>query len=155
MGEFDAGKMHSEMHEKMGLWRVCTSDVQTQHMHGHTPGAPVPSAAVSGAPAPGATEMVGQIWMEARRHREAKLAYACQKVHTDTQTHIVTVSVPIPVSASVSIPVSASVSLSGTVCLSAAHLSRSATCLHARKPQPTSQASNQPASKANHPASQP
>ena len=64
MGEFDAGKMRSEIHEKMGLWRVCTSDVQTQHM---------PGAAVSGAPAPGATEMVGQIWMEARRRREAKL----------------------------------------------------------------------------------
>ena len=79
MGEFDAGKMRSEIHEKMGLWRVCTSDVQTQHM---------PGAAVSGAPAPGATEMVGQIWMEARRRREAKLMKLMRvKKHIQTHTH--------------------------------------------------------------------
>ena len=157
MGEFDAGKMRSEIHEKMGLWRVCTSDVQTQHMHGHTRGAPVPGAAVSGAPAPGATEMVGQIWMEARRRREAKLMklmHVKKYIQTHTHTHIVTVSVPIPVSASVSIPVSASVSLSGTVCLSAAHLSFSLPPVYmpASPSPPVKQAISQPARPTTQPA---
>ena len=156
MGEFDAGKMRSEIHEKMGLWRVCTSDVQTQHMHGHTRGAPVPGAAVSGAPAPGATEMVGQIWMEARRRREAKLMKLMRvKKHIQTHTHSHCLC-PHPCFC-LRLHTCLCFCISFWHCLSLCcpPVSLSATCLHARKPQPTSQASKQPASKANHPASQP